>query len=199
MQTDLQAKPAPSRRTLPQAAPSPDAFAHVVLRTSNYPAMIDWYRHVLNAEVVFRNDKLCFLTYDDEHHRVAILHVPGLRALDETSSRLAHIAYSYNDLGSLLATYRRLKALGILPYRPINHGPTVSLYYRDPDGTAIELQVDVFATKDETRCFFESEAFRENPIGVAFDPEVMLAAYEAGTPEEELKRRPAGPPAPAGT
>jgi catechol-2,3-dioxygenase len=188
MTPDLKTKPA--KRTLPTGAPSPDAFAHVVLRTSNYDKMIEWYRSLLNAEIVFRNDQLCFMTYDEEHHRVAILHVPGLRNPDEKTSGLAHIAYSYNDLGSLLATYRRLKAIGMVPYRPINHGPTVSLYYRDPDGTAVELQVDVFATKEDTSRFFRSDAFRQNPIGIPFDPDKLVADYEAGVPEADLKRRP---------
>ena len=185
-----------AKRTIPSLARSPDAFAHAVLRTAKYQEMIDWYQTVLNAEIGFRNDTLCFMTYDDEHHRVAIVNVPGLPPPDPASARLAHLAYSYSDLGSLLSTYRRLKQVGIVPYRPINHGPTVSFYYLDPDGTAIELQVDAFATKEEAQRFMQSDAFRDNPIGVAIDPDALLAAYEAGIPEADLKRRPTGPAAP---
>lgn len=182
------------RRTLPSAATrSPDDFAHAVLRTSRYQEMIDWYCTVLNAHVQFRNDVLCFLTYDHEHHRVAIIHVPGLPEQDQASFRLAHLAYSYKDMGSLLATYKRLKAAGIVPYRPINHGPTVSLYYKDPDGTAIELQVDAFDSKAAAHAFMLSDAFRDNPIGVAIDPDKLVADWEAGVPEVELKKRPSGP------
>lgn len=182
-------------RALPAAPRSPDAFAHAVLRTSKYQEMIDWYSTVLNARIVFRNDILCFLSFDEEHHRLAIANVPGLSPQDVANLRLMHLAYSYNDMGSLLATYRRLKQAGIVPYRSINHGMTVSLYYYDPDGTAIELQVDAFDTKEETQRFMESDAFRQNPIGVLIDPDAMLAAYEAGASEEQLKRRPDGPAA----
>ena len=170
---------------------SPSLFAHFVLRSSNRPAMKAWYQTVLAARVVFENDYICFLTYDDEHHRVAIVNVPGLHAADAESWGLAHFAYSYKTLRQLLSTYRRLKAEGILPYRPINHGPTTSLYYRDPDGNNIELQVDNFATKEEAARYFLSDAFKENPIGVAFDPEELIEAYESGVPDEELARRPA--------
>jgi catechol-2,3-dioxygenase len=170
---------------------SPSLFAHFVVRSSNLPAMREWYRTVLAARVVFENDYICFLTYDDEHHRVAIVNVPGLHAVDAESWGLAHLAYGYKTLRQLLSTYRRLKGEGILPYRPINHGPTTSLYYRDPDGNNIELQVDNFATKEEAARYFLSEAFRKNPIGVAFDPEELVKAYEAGVPESELVRRPA--------
>jgi catechol 2,3-dioxygenase-like lactoylglutathione lyase family enzyme len=183
-------------RHLPDQPVPPADFAHAVLRTAKYREMIDWYRTVLGARVVFGNDVLTFLSYDEEHHRLAVVHVPGMPDADPAATRLAHLAYSYRDLGSLLGTYRRLKALGILPYRPINHGPTVSLYYRDPDGTAVELQVDAFPTKAEAARFFESDAFRENPIGVAIDPDALLAAYESGAPEAELLKRPAGPPSP---
>jgi hypothetical protein len=31
-----------------------------------------------------------------------------------------------------------------------------------------------------------SEAFAENPVGVGFDPEKLLARYENGDPLEEL-------------
>jgi len=73
----------------------------------------------------------------------------------------------------------------------------VSMYYHDPDGTGIELQVDTFPTKREAQEWFGRDAFRENPIGVLFDPEEMLAAFEAGAPEEELLTRPAGQSAPS--
>ena len=191
----MPASTATAKRVVHASALSPDTFAHAVLRTSKFPEMIDWYLTVLNARVVFRNDTLCFMTYDDEHHRLGIVNVPGLPPADTASARLAHLAYSYHDMGHLLSTYRRLKGLGIVPFRPINHGPTVSFYYRDPDGTAIELQVDAFPSKEEAQRFLESDAFRDNPIGVMIDPDVLLAAYEAGTPEVDLKRRPAGPPA----
>jgi catechol-2,3-dioxygenase len=190
MDSNFEAVNSPRQPIEPEAV-SPSLFAHFVVRSSNLPAMRAWYRTVLAARVVFENDYICFLTYDDEHHRVAIVNIPGLHAADAESWGLAHLAYSYKTLRQLLSTYRRLKGEGILPYRPINHGPTTSLYYRDPDGNNVELQVDNFVTKEEAARYFLSDAFRENPIGVAFDPEELVKAYEAGVPENELVRRPA--------
>lgn len=180
------------RRPVEPEALVPDGFAHFVMRTSNFDAMRRWYQTVLNAEVVHDDGKLCFLTYDEEHHRLALVNVAGLHAPDAGSWGLAHVAYSYRTLRQLLATYVRLRNEGILPVRPINHGPTVSLYYKDPDGTAVEFQVDAFSSKAETAGYFHSDAFRKNPVGVLFDPEELLRAYEAGVPEEELMRRPVG-------
>ncbi|WP_052402389.1 VOC family protein [Muricoccus aerilatus] len=180
----------PPRRTVPAAPVSPGTFAHVVLRTGEPERLRDWYQTVLNAEVVFEGHGLCFLTYDEEHHRIAIRHVPGLRPVPPADRTVAHIAYTYRTLGDLLGTYRRLAKAGIHPYWPIRHGPTVSLYYRDPDGLAVELQVDVFHTKAEASAFFHGPDFAANPIGVTFDPEELLRDYEAGLPEEALLQRP---------
>ena len=181
------------RRVLDTKPLAPSLFAHFVLKSSNAAAMVDWYTTVLNMRVVYRDDVLSFLTYDDEHHRLAIINIPGQHAPDERSWGLSHVAYAFPRIGDLLATYRRLKSQGIEPYWPVHHGPTVSLYYHDPDGNSVELQVDCFG-KAEAAAYFHSEAFRKNPIGVVYDPEALARAYEAGAPEAALLRQPEGPP-----
>ena len=119
---------------------SPAKFAHFVLRTGQFEKMIEWYQTVLAARIVFCDERLCFLSYDDEHHRLALINIPGLPVRDPDAVGTDHVAYSYNNLGELLSTYRRLKAAGILPHWPINHGVTTSMYYRDPDSNRIELR-----------------------------------------------------------
>jgi catechol-2,3-dioxygenase len=180
-------------RILDQKPIAPALFAHFVLRSSNMQPMVDWYSTVLNMHVVKRNDFITFLTYDDEHHRLAIVNIPDLHKPDQRSWGLAHVAYTFRNVGELLSTYRRLKKAGIEPYRPIHHGPTLSMYYHDPDGNSVEMQVDCFKTKEETSAYFQTESFTRNPIGVDFDPETLVAAYERGAPESELLRQPDGP------
>ena len=82
------------------------AFRRPVIEPSGDAGVI---APVLAARVVFENDYICFLTYDDEHHRLAIVNVPGLHAADAESWGLAHLAYSYKTLRQLLSTYRRLE------------------------------------------------------------------------------------------
>ena len=187
------------RRPLGTEPVSPSLFAHFVLRTSNRAPLRDWYLKVLNARPVFENDYISFITYDNEHHRVAFVQIPDLEKPSDKAWGLAHVAYTFRDIGQLLSTWRRLKDKGIEPYRPIHHGPTISLYYRDPDGNSVELQVDRYKTKEECSAYFTTDAFRKNPIGVAFDPAVLAAAYEAGAPEAELMAMPDGAPAPLGS
>lgn len=178
------------RRPLDSKPVAPSLFAHFVLRTANKKALVDWYCTVLAAHPVFENDYISFISYDDEHHRVAFIQLPALKRPADDAWGLAHVAYTFADLGQLLSTYRRLKGTGIMPVRTINHGPTVSMYYKDPDGNQVELQVDAFASKQDAAGFFHTEAFAKNPIGVLFDADKMLADYEAGIAEGELLRRP---------
>ncbi len=174
----------------------PHKLAHVVRRTSRFGELVQWYCTVLGAEVVHSDGMLAFLTYDDEHHRIAIAGIPGLPEQPEMTAGTDHIAFTYEDLGDLLHTYRRLKALGIEPYWCINHGPTVSLYYKDPDGSRIELQVDTMPSGEAIEAWMRSGEFAANPIGVVFEPEELAARYEAGEPIETLTAR---PPLPDGT
>ena len=186
----------PIRHLAPATQPiSPAKYAHFVLRTGQFDKMAEWYKTVLAARIVFRDERLCFLSYDDEHHRLALIHMPGLAPRDPESAGTDHVAYSYRDLGELLANYRRLKAHGILPHWPINHGVTTSMYYRDPDNNRVELQIDNFATAEGCQAYFQSQAFADNPVGVNYDPEELCARYEAGEPIADLLRI---PPLPAG-
>ena len=51
-------------------------FAHVVLRTGRFREMLSWWQTVLEAEARFENEFIAFLSYDDEHHRIALIAIP---------------------------------------------------------------------------------------------------------------------------
>src|SRR6266852_5560250 len=173
----------------PAATISPSRLAHVVLRTrSNFDAMVQWYCVVLGAKIVFNaGGRLIFLSYDDEHHRIAIAASEDLAERPPRSAGLDHIAFTYEDIDALLATYARLKQAGILPFVCVNHGPTTSLYYHDPDQNRIELQVDNFADMTEATTLMQ-EQFSINPVGEEFDPEELLARLRSGVDPAELVR-----------
>lgn len=167
---------------------APRLFAHAVFATPNYEAMIAWYGAVLDAKVVAGGPMLTFMSYDQEHHRLAFINRPKLEARNGKQAGLDHLAYTVQDIGTLLNTYARLKKAGILPVWPVNHGLTTSLYYQDPDGNRLELQVENFHTPEELQGWFKRPDFMENPVGVTFDPEELVAMYEAGASEAELVR-----------
>lgn len=168
---------------------SPKALAHVVFRTANYRAMVDFYRDFLGAEITHENGTMAFLRYDEEHHRIAIIAVPGTGPRVRTAAGLEHVAFSYDNLDDLTSAYATRKALGMLPNWCTNHGPTTSMYYSDPDGNKIEMQVDNFNTPDEANAFMSSNLFSENPIGTDFDPEELVRKVQAGESPAALKKR----------
>src|SRR3546814_12056055 len=96
-----------------QQAISPQRLAHFVLRTSRFEELVDWYQTVLGAPPAFKNELLAFLSYDEEHHRVAILNVPGLQPPQEGVVGVHHCAFTYAPLADLMATYDRLRDKGI--------------------------------------------------------------------------------------
>ena len=178
------------------AAPvvSPIKLAHVVFRTSQYKELVGWYKLVLNATPAFENEGIAFLAYDDEHHRIALINTPGLQPQRSGVAGVHHVAFTYETLGGLLDNYERLKAHGVLPVWCINHGPTTSMYYTDPDANQVEFQVDNCDTVEQAGEYFFTKEFSENPLGVDFDPEDLTARYRAGEDETVLKTRPAGGP-----
>lgn len=165
-------------------------FAHVVLQTSRKPEMRDWYCAVLDAHVVFENELLSFLTFDEEHHRVALLQPP--EPLDPRSPRAAgmnHSAYTFASLAELLDRFTALKAKGIEPAVPIQHGVTTSLYYRDPDRNFVELQVDNFETPEDATGYMRGAEYGADAVGVGFLPEKMLEALDAGVSPRVIQTR----------
>jgi catechol-2,3-dioxygenase len=171
----------------------PARFVHVVYRTRRFEQMVQWYETVFDAKVRYQNPVLAFLSYDEEHHRIALINL-AIAHPDATEDRrgvigVDHVAYTYESVSDLFENYAQLKDKGILPYWCIHHGVTMSMYYADPDGNNVELQTDNFDTAEEAQEFLESDAFAENPIGVLFDPDELAARFQAGEPAAELVKR----------
>tara|TARA_R110001599_G_C12276844_1_gene662677 strand:- start:26621 stop:26986 length:366 start_codon:yes stop_codon:yes gene_type:complete len=103
---------------------------------------------------------------------------------------MAHCAFTYETLDDLFATYERLEGLGITPYWCINHGTTLSMYYKDPDGNQIELQIDIFDSLEATNAWFEQSDFDVNFIGVRMNPTDLIARYRGGEERHILLDRP---------
>ncbi len=178
--------------------PKPAKFAHLVLNARNYHEQIDFYRLLLGARTVHEGTGMIFLSYDDEHHRLAIVQRPGLLPKLRNMAGVDHHAYTYDTLGDLLATWERMTGAGHNPVWCTHHGGTISIYYQDPDGNVIETQVDVFNSIEETNEFLVSDDFVTNPIGVDFDPADLKNRLDEGEPWETLRlRTPGGPRHPA--
>lgn len=189
----MNAPQAPSMSLAASAEIVPCKLAHYVIRAKHFEQMLAWYRTVFHLRTSFEAPVIAFLTYDEEHHRIAFLNTAHLPAPDTMRTGIDHVAFTYAGLPDLLHTWERLKQDGITPFWCINHGPTTSMYYRDPDCNEIELQVDNYPTLEEACAYFTSEAFAANPIGVDFDPGVLLHKLRDGVPLSELLKQGAAP------
>jgi catechol 2,3-dioxygenase-like lactoylglutathione lyase family enzyme len=180
------------------AMPSPQ-LAHVVYRTRQLPPMLQWYATVFGAKIVYRNPALAFVTFDDDHHRMAFADLtviaPDGGDTAQAPVGVDHVAYELPSLTVLLETWEDLKAKGITPYWCVNHGISASLYYADPDGNQIEFAVDCFASKGECREYFQGEVFIANPVGTEYDPVDWLARLRSGESEAAVMAVAPGTPA----
>ncbi|MEK8145606.1 VOC family protein [Streptomyces sp. M10(2022)] len=177
---------------------SPQKLAHVVLYSSQVPVMRDWYLKVLDAHVVFEtpagssSPTTTNTTASRSPHRT----LPRIWATERRGwpagtprgpfQALGHIAFTYASLRELLENWERLAAESVLPFLAVNHGPTTSMYYADPDGNHIELQIDNFATVEEGTAFMQSDSFARNLFGETFEPADKLAELRAGATVSEL-------------
>jgi catechol-2,3-dioxygenase len=167
-------------------------FHHFNLKTTRLQEMIDWYCTLVGAEVTFKDATGAWLSNDAANHRIALLAFPGWVDDPEKDTRtgLHHSAFEYGSFEELNASYLRLRAAGIEPDICIDHGMTLSYYYKDPDGNHVELQVDCFGDWAASREWMRtSPEFQANPIGVFVQPALIADAAADGESFAEIHRR----------
>lgn len=161
-------------------------LAHIVLQTAQIDAMERWWCAAVGMHRVAGNDMLRFFTNDHEHHRLALVQNASATPKDRKAAGLNHVAFTIGSLTALLERYDSLASQEIKPFWVVNHGMTISAYYSDPDGNGVELQVDNFDSVDQANDYIASGAFRENPIGVPWDPDDLLSRLRDGATEGDL-------------
>jgi catechol 2,3-dioxygenase len=167
-------------------------FHHFNLKTTRLQELIDWYTTVVGAEVMFQDATGAWLTNDAANHRIALLAFPGFVDDPDKDTRtgMHHSAFEYDGFEALNASYLRLREQGITPEICLDHGMTLSYYYKDPDGNLVELQIDVFGDWASSKEWMRtSPDFHANPIGVFVDPAKIAEQAAAGEPFHEIHRR----------
>ena len=151
--------------------------------------MVDGTRKVVGIDVNFHFPGGAWTSNDSANHRLSFLAVPGVRADKEriADDGLNHTAFEYECIDALVVSYLRIKGLGIEPDVCLNHGMILSLYYVDPDGNMVELQVDSYGDWAKSTPFMRhAPEFAANLIGVFFDPDRMAAEHRAGVPFDRI-------------
>jgi catechol-2,3-dioxygenase len=165
--------------------------------------MVEWYANVLGMVSNYSTPHplgsaigltICanFVSNDRANHRIGIFSAAELKddANKHGHTKLQHVAFEYPTIDELLSSYVRIKDLGIEPVLTVDHGPTTSFYYEDPDGNSVELLVDNFGNWDKSTEFMRiSPDFARNSLGTPVDADKLVGARLAGMSSEELHRR----------
>ncbi len=164
---------------------------HVTIKTSHLDEMIAWYGQVIGAQVQFRDQVAAWTTNDAANHRIAFLAVPGLSddAQKITHNGMHHCAFEFDSFEDLMASFDRLRKSGIEPAFCLDHGLTISLYYKDPEGNFVELQSDNFGDWAKSTEFMRTSGdFAANPIGTFFDPARVYEKIKSGVDFKTLQK-----------
>jgi catechol-2,3-dioxygenase len=113
---------------------------HLVLWVSDVERSVRFYCDVLGFEVKTRYPKAAFLripgTSDD--HNLGLFEQTGIGEPDERVARMYHSAWEVGELGDLYRARRRLIEADSLVGLS-DHGVSLSLYAKDPDGLEFEI------------------------------------------------------------
>jgi len=113
---------------------------HLVLWVSDVERSVHFYSDVLGFEVKKRYPNAAFLKIPgtpDDHH-LGLFEQGGIGRPDERAARMYHSAWEVGEITDLVRARRRLMEVGSLVGQS-DHGVSLSLYAKDPDGLEFEI------------------------------------------------------------
>lgn len=120
-------------------------IGHVHLKVGNLERAIHFYRDVLGFELTQRyGDRAAFLAAGGYHHHIGLntWESEGGSPPPPGSTGLYHIAIAYPARAELADALRRVLRVGIPLEGASDHGVSLAIYLRDPDGNGVELYWD---------------------------------------------------------
>ena len=113
---------------------------HLVLWVSNVERSVSFYCGVVGLEVQRRFPQAAFLKIPgtpDDHH-LGLFEQTGVPTPHEGVARMYHSAWEVAELADLARARERLMEAGALVGQS-DHGVSLSLYAKDPDGLEFEI------------------------------------------------------------
>ena len=124
----------------------PKHLGHVNLYVRNAERSRQWYEDVLGLHTYhFRPGRAAFMSADkDKSHEVALMEVGDDAPLQaKRQVGLNHLAFMMESLEDMKDAYYRLKEKGIKFDHISDHGLSLGIYFRDPDGNGLEVSYEL--------------------------------------------------------
>ena len=121
-------------------------LGHINLFVRDADVSRAWYKKILNLhEYHYAPGRAVFFSADKEmSHEVALMQVgPDAPLRGEGQVGLNHMAWMVEDLDQLKDAYHRLKEHGVKIDHISDHGLSLGIYFRDPDGHGVEISYEL--------------------------------------------------------
>ena len=121
-------------------------LGHVNLYVRNAEASHEFYTRILGLHTYHvAPGRAVFLSADKEmSHEVALMTVgPDAPLQQKGQVGLNHMAWMVDSLDELAAMYRRLKDNNVPLDHISDHGLSLGIYFRDPDGNGLEVSYEL--------------------------------------------------------
>jgi catechol 2,3-dioxygenase len=124
----------------------PKYLGHVNIYVRNVERSQKWYADVLGLHTYdFMPGRAAFLSADmEQSHEVALIQV-GDDALGPQKGQvgLNHMAWMMHSLDDLKELYQRVKERNVTIDHVSDHGISIGIYLRDPDGNGVEISYEL--------------------------------------------------------
>lgn len=124
----------------------PMYLGHVNVYVRNAERSKQWYENVLGLHTYdYRPGWAAFMSADtDQSHEVALMQLGEDAPLQMRGQvGLNHMAWRLETLDDLKDFYRRIKTEGVAIDHIADHGISVGVYLRDPDGNGVEVYYEL--------------------------------------------------------
>jgi catechol 2,3-dioxygenase len=124
----------------------PKYLGHVNIYVRNVERSHKWYEDVLGLHTYdYIPGRAAFMSADQEQsHEVALMQVGDDAPLQQKRQvGLNHMAWMMHSLDDLKQAYQRLKELNVPIEHVSDHGISIGIYFRDPDGNGIEVSYEL--------------------------------------------------------
>src|SRR5882762_5798339 len=124
----------------------PMYLQHVNIYVRNAERSKQWYEDLLGLHTYeYRPGWAAFMSADEgKSHEVALMQLGDDAPLQQRGQvGLNHMAWMMESLDDLKEAYQRLKANEVKIETVVDHGISLGIYFRDPDGNGIEVSYEL--------------------------------------------------------